>query len=151
MIGKKKKSIKKEFSAQGYFPVGWALLLLGDEQPERREREKEHRLRLALRFSERSRAREIYYPNCKGVVYESGKEKGKEKKTKFGLSPLSPLPRPALIQPFESTDRQTVWLELLPELWSDCVFPFNPAHGKASFAALLLASPHPNPFSLTFV
>lgn len=66
---------------------------------------------------------------------------------KFGLSPLSPLPHQALIQPFESTDRQTVWLELHPELWSDCVFPFNPAHGKTSFAASL-SPPPPSPKGL---
>lgn len=66
-----------------------------------------------------------------------------KKKERFGLSPLSPLPRQAMIQPFESTDRQTVWLELHPELWSDCVFPFNPAHGKTSFAASLFFLPYP--------
>lgn len=69
--------------------------------------------------------KEIYDPNRQGVVYESRR------------SLDYPLPRQALIQPFEATDRQNVWLELHPELWSDCVFPFNPACGKAAFAASL--------------
>lgn len=79
------------------------------EQPERRQ--KEHEPRLAPRLSEPSRERALIIPIAK-EWFMNHKE--------FGFSPLSPLPRQALIEPSESTDRQTVWLELHPELWSVC-------------------------------